>query len=190
MEVHLLTAKSTPSKWKENLMKHHFKQISNKVMVVLTFGLGLYLCKTAVIYHFALNWTATSGKAPSRVSTILHLWISFMTLLSISFILPVSLRGPHALSVGTWCYRHTLQHSLRALRHSILCCLLRPWCSRQRDRPFAQLWSSGCAGRRWSGAHPSIELQLRISITVLQMTQHFIWQCPAVYFLEMARSTF
>ena len=33
MEVHPLTAKSTPSKWKENLMKHHFKQISNKVMV-------------------------------------------------------------------------------------------------------------------------------------------------------------
>ena len=32
MEVHPLTAKSTPSKWKENLMKHRFKQISNKVM--------------------------------------------------------------------------------------------------------------------------------------------------------------
>ena len=55
MEVHPLTAKSTPSKWKENLMKHRFKQISNKVMVVLTFVLGSYLCKTAVIYYFALN---------------------------------------------------------------------------------------------------------------------------------------
>ena len=55
-------------------MKHRFKQISNKVMVVLTFVLGSYLCKTAVIYYFALNWTATSGKAPPRVSTILHLW--------------------------------------------------------------------------------------------------------------------
>ena len=32
-----------------------------------------YLCKTAVIYHFALNWTTTSGKAPPHVSTILHL---------------------------------------------------------------------------------------------------------------------
>ena len=75
-KVHPLIAKSTPSKWKENLMKHRFKQISNKVMVVLTFILGSYLCKTAVIYHFALNWTATSGKAPPRVSTILHLWCS------------------------------------------------------------------------------------------------------------------
>ena len=55
MEVHPLTVKSTPSKGKENLMKHHFKQISNKVMVVLTFILGLYLCKTAVIYYSALN---------------------------------------------------------------------------------------------------------------------------------------
>ena len=36
-------------------MKHRFKQIFNKVMVVLTFILGLYLYKTAVIYHFALN---------------------------------------------------------------------------------------------------------------------------------------
>ena len=34
MEVHSLTAKSTPSKWEENLMKRHFKQIYNKVMVV------------------------------------------------------------------------------------------------------------------------------------------------------------
>ena len=36
-------------------MKHRFKQISNKVMVALTFTLGLCMCKTAVIYHFALN---------------------------------------------------------------------------------------------------------------------------------------
>ena len=73
MEVHPLTAKSTPSKWKKNLMKCRFKQTSNKIMVVLTFILGLYLYKTAVINHLALNWTATSGKAPPRVSTILHL---------------------------------------------------------------------------------------------------------------------
>ena len=49
------------------LMKHRFKPISNKLKVVLTFILGLYLCKTAVIHHFALNWTTTSGKAPPRV---------------------------------------------------------------------------------------------------------------------------
>ena len=55
VELHPLTAKSTPSKWKENLMKHRFKPISVKVRVVLTFILGLYLCKTAVILHFALN---------------------------------------------------------------------------------------------------------------------------------------
>ena len=36
--------------------------------------LGLYLCKPVVIYHSALKWTATSGKAPPRVSTILHPW--------------------------------------------------------------------------------------------------------------------
>ena len=54
-EVHPLTAKSSPSNWKEDLMKHRFTQISNKVMVVLTFTLGLYLCKTGVIYNFALN---------------------------------------------------------------------------------------------------------------------------------------
>ena len=58
-------------------MKHRFKQISNKVMVTLTFILGLYLCKTAVIYHTALNLTATSGKAPQafrQLST--HGWKS------------------------------------------------------------------------------------------------------------------
>ena len=40
MEVHPLTAKSTPSKWKENLMKHRFKQLSNKVMFFM-FILGI-----------------------------------------------------------------------------------------------------------------------------------------------------
>ena len=44
-----------PLKMKENLMKHRFEPISIKVMVVLTLILGLYLCKTAVIHHFALN---------------------------------------------------------------------------------------------------------------------------------------
>ena len=44
-----------PLKMKENLMKHRFKLISVKVRMVLTFILGLYLCKTAVIHHFALN---------------------------------------------------------------------------------------------------------------------------------------
>ena len=51
-------------------MKHRDKTISNKGG--LTFLLGLYLCNTAAIDPPALNWTATSGKAPSRVSTILH----------------------------------------------------------------------------------------------------------------------
>ena len=74
MELHPLTAKSTPSKWKEKLMEHRFKRISNKVIVVLTFILRLYLCKTAVIYYSVLKWTFTSGKTPSRVSTILHPW--------------------------------------------------------------------------------------------------------------------
>ena len=64
-----------PLKVKEYLIKHRFKPISIKVMVALTFILGLYLCKTAVIYYFALKWTATSGKAPPRVSTILHPWL-------------------------------------------------------------------------------------------------------------------
>ena len=36
-------------------MKHRFKQISNKVMVALTFIVDLRLRKTAVIYQFALN---------------------------------------------------------------------------------------------------------------------------------------
>ena len=40
---------------KENLMKRRFKPISIKMMVVLTFILGLYLCKTAVNHHFTLN---------------------------------------------------------------------------------------------------------------------------------------
>ena len=44
-----------PLKVKEYLIKHRFKPISIKVMVVLTFILGLYLCKTAVIYYFALK---------------------------------------------------------------------------------------------------------------------------------------
>ena len=74
MEVHPPTDKSIASKWKENLMKHRFKQIPNKVMVVLTLTLGLYLCKTAIIYHSAMNWTTTSGKAPPHDSTILHPW--------------------------------------------------------------------------------------------------------------------
>ena len=63
-----------PLKMKENLIKHRFKPISIKVMVVLTFILGSYLCKTAVIYYFVFKWTVTSGKAPPRVSTILHPW--------------------------------------------------------------------------------------------------------------------
>ena len=62
-----------PLKMKENLIKHCFKPISIKVMVVLTFIFWLVkLCKTAVIHNFALNLTATSGKASPRVSTILH----------------------------------------------------------------------------------------------------------------------
>ena len=73
MQVHPLTAKSTPWKWKENLMKHPLKPISNKFKVVLMFILGLCLGKTAVIYSFALNWTATNGKAPPRGLRILHL---------------------------------------------------------------------------------------------------------------------
>ena len=44
-----------PLKMKENFMKHRFKPISIEVMVVLTFILDLYLCKTAVIHDFALN---------------------------------------------------------------------------------------------------------------------------------------
>ena len=44
-----------PLKMKEKLMKHRFKPISIKVMVVLTFILGLYLCKIAVIHHLALK---------------------------------------------------------------------------------------------------------------------------------------
>ena len=44
-----------PLKMKEKLMKRRFKPISIKVMVVLTFILGVQLCKTVVIHHFALN---------------------------------------------------------------------------------------------------------------------------------------
>ena len=55
MEVHPLTAKRTLSKLKEKLMKHRFKQIAKKVIVVFTFISGLYMCKIAVIYNFALN---------------------------------------------------------------------------------------------------------------------------------------
>ena len=61
-----------PLKMKEKLMKHRFKPISIKVMEVLTFILDLYLCKTAVIHHSLWNERPTSGKAPPRVSTILH----------------------------------------------------------------------------------------------------------------------
>ena len=57
---------------KGNIMKHCFKLTSNKFMVVLTLVLGLYLGKTDAIYRFTLNWMTTSGKAPPRVSTILH----------------------------------------------------------------------------------------------------------------------
>ena len=57
-------------------MRRRFKPISIKVMVDLTFILGLHLYKTVVIYQFALNWTATSsGKASPRVLTILHPWL-------------------------------------------------------------------------------------------------------------------
>ena len=59
-------------KMKGNVMKHCFKLTSNKFMVVLTLILGLYLGKTDAIYRFTLNSMATSGKAPPRVSTILH----------------------------------------------------------------------------------------------------------------------
>ena len=62
-----------PHKMKGNVMKHRFNLISCKFMVVLTFKLGLYPSKTAAIYRSVLNWTATSSKAPPRVSTILHL---------------------------------------------------------------------------------------------------------------------
>ena len=50
---------------KENLMKHGFKPILIKIMVVLTFILGLYLCKTTVgnsSFRFELNshqWKST-----------------------------------------------------------------------------------------------------------------------------------
>ena len=73
IQVHPFTTKSTPSKSTENLTKHHFKPISNKFIVVLTFIFGLYLSKTDVIYRSALNSTVISGKAPPRVPTILHL---------------------------------------------------------------------------------------------------------------------
>ena len=53
MQVHPLTAKSTPSKWKENLMKHPLKPISNKFKVVLMFILGLCLGKTVVIENYS-----------------------------------------------------------------------------------------------------------------------------------------
>ena len=69
-----------PLKMKENLMKHRFKPMS--VMVVLTLILGLYMCKSVVIHHFALNWTATSGKAPlafrklsTHVSMLCRVWV-------------------------------------------------------------------------------------------------------------------
>ena len=48
-------------------MKHRFKQIPNKVMVVLTLTLGLYLCKTAIIYHSDLNRTTTVEKHPFTI---------------------------------------------------------------------------------------------------------------------------
>ena len=44
-----------PLKMKENVMKHCFKLTTNKVMVVLTLILGLYLGKTDAIYRFTLN---------------------------------------------------------------------------------------------------------------------------------------
>ena len=40
----------------------------------LGYGGNICLYKTAIIHHFALNWTATSGKAPPPVPTILHPW--------------------------------------------------------------------------------------------------------------------
>ena len=40
--------------------------------MVLNFILSLYLVKIALIYRSALNQTATSGKAPPGVLTILH----------------------------------------------------------------------------------------------------------------------
>ena len=36
-QVHPLTAKSTPSKQKKNIIKHHFKPVSNKYMVIEVF---------------------------------------------------------------------------------------------------------------------------------------------------------
>ena len=42
-------------------MKHHFKQISNKVTLVLTFTLGLYLCKVYTDIH-GLDYTVNMGE--------------------------------------------------------------------------------------------------------------------------------
>ena len=42
-------------------MKHHFKQISNKVTVVLTFILGLYLCKVYTDIH-GLDYTVNMAE--------------------------------------------------------------------------------------------------------------------------------
>ena len=61
-----------PLKMKGNLIKHRSGSTSNKVLVVLAFILCLCLGKTVVVDRSGSNWTATSGKAPPRVSTILH----------------------------------------------------------------------------------------------------------------------
>ena len=71
VEVHPLTAKSTPQNERQ-LNETPFITDIHQSYDSFTFILGLYLCKTAVIHHFALNWPVTSGKAPPRVSTILH----------------------------------------------------------------------------------------------------------------------
>ena len=62
-------------------MKHSVNQISNKFVVVLTFILGLYLCKAAVhtlSFHFELNghqWKSTPSRLnnyPPRVVDFCH----------------------------------------------------------------------------------------------------------------------
>ena len=48
-------------------MKHRFKQISKKVMLVLTFILGLYLCKKSCNVSFRLELNGQQWKStPSR----------------------------------------------------------------------------------------------------------------------------